>query len=468
MASKIQPLKILILDDDKRVTSELSEYLTRKKFIVFSTNLSSQAFDLLKKQRVDILILDIKLDEKDKMDGMDVLKEVKKTYPTVEVIMVTGFGDMEMVIHAMRLGAFDFLSKPFQNTEIQIAIERTQKFIHLQNHLQLVKNKNSLITKELENLVEKDFIGISDPIKSILDISLKVAKDNDANVLITGESGTGKEIIARIIHFASKRRDKPFCPVNSSAIPDSLLESEFFGHRKGAFTGSIEDKKGFFELADGGTLFLDEISEMPFQLQAKLLRAIEERKIKQVGGNKEIDVDIRIISTTNKNIESLIKEKKFRMDLFHRINTVNINIPPLRKRVEDLECLLLHFIKHFAKKKNVPVPEIDPNLMKKLKLYSFPGNVRELKNLVERAMILSNNDILKLSDFPITFDVKRSDTPLIEDLNIEENEKKLIIEALNRTQFNQNKTAEHLGIGRGSLISKLKKHNLVIQKEVEK
>lgn len=464
MESNVQPLQILILDDDKRVTLELSEFLIRKKFTVFSINLSSQAFELLQKQSIDILILDIKLDEKDEMDGMDVLKEVKKTYPTIEIIMMTGFGDMEMVIQAMRLGAIDFLSKPFQNSEIQIAIERTQKFIHLQNHLQLVKNKNSLITMELETLVEKDFIGISDPIKSILEMALKVAKDNNANVLITGESGTGKEIIARIIHYASSRKNKPFCPVNSSAIPDSLLESEFFGHRKGAFTGAIEDKKGFFELADGGTLFLDEISEMPFQLQAKLLRAIEERKIQQVGGNKEIDVDIRIISTTNKNINSLLKEKKFRVDLYHRINTVNINIPPLRKRIEDIECLLLHFIKHFAKKKNVPVPEIDPGLIKKLKLYSFPGNVRELKNLVERALILSNKNVLELSDFPITFDVKRSDTPLVENLNIDENEKKLIVEALNRTNFNQNKAAEYLGIGRGSLISKMKKHNLSIQK----
>ena len=468
MGSTVQQLKILLLDDDVRITLELSEYLVRKKFIVHSSNTSSRAFEILKKQPVDIMILDIKLDEKDKMDGMDVLKEVKRSYPAVEVIMITGFGDMEMVIQAMRLGAIDFLNKPFQNFDIQIAIERTQKYVLLQNHLQRLENKNSLITRELETQIEKDFIGESEAIKSNLNVALKLAKDRDVNVLVTGESGTGKEIIARIIHYASDRKAYPFCPVNSSAIPEPLLESEFFGHRKGAFTGATEDKKGFFELADKGTLFLDEISEMPFQLQAKLLRAIEEKRIKQVGGNKEIEVDIRIISATNKDLDSLIKEKKFRMDLLHRINTVCINIPPLRERTEDIESLLFHFIRFFARRKNIPVPKINPGLVKKLKLYSFPGNVRELRNLIERAMILSNKDELDLSDFPITFDVVRNDTPLIKDLNILENEKSLIVEALNRTNFNQNKTAEYLGIGRGSLISKMKKHNIVVQKDVDK
>jgi DNA-binding NtrC family response regulator len=381
--------------------------------------------------------------------------------------MITGHGDMDMVIEAMHLGAVDFIKKPFSFLDIQLAIERTGKYLKLQNQLQLVENRSSLISRDLENRTEKNLVGTSKKIKRVLETALKAGKDRDVSVLITGENGTGKEIIARIIHHASERANDVFYPVNSTATPDSLIESEFFGHRKGSFTDAKEDKKGIFELANGGSLFLDEIADMPFRLQAKLLRALEEKKIKRIGSDKEIDVDIRLISATNQDIDQIIATKKFRVDLYHRINTVTIQIPPLRERIEDIEPLLNYFIKYFASQKNKPIPAIRPDVLGHLKSYHFPGNVRELRNMVERAFILSGNDILTVSDFPITSKSELTENSSLPGLNVFRNEMHLIKEAMKKSNYNQKRAAALLGISRDALIRRLKKYSIKIVKDIQ-
>jgi transcriptional regulator with PAS, ATPase and Fis domain len=279
-------------------------------------------------------------------------------------------------------------------------------------------------------------------------------------VLITGESGTGKENIARIIHFASKRKDNIFCAVNSSAITDTLLESEFFGHKKGSFTGALMDKKGFFEISDQGTLFLDEIADMPLNLQAKMLRAIEEKKVTRVGDTNTIATDFRIISATNHELDHLVDEKKFRLDLIHRLNTLHIHIPPLRERPEDIEPLLIYFAEDFATKFNKPISPIDKEVIPMLKSYDFPGNVRELKNLMERAIILSKGNPIGIKDFPLKTKSKSEATDETANLNLEENEVELIRLALHNCGNNQNAAAKALGIQRMALARKMQKYNI--------
>ncbi|MBN2165801.1 MAG: sigma-54-dependent Fis family transcriptional regulator [Marinilabiliaceae bacterium] len=457
-------LKILIVDDEKRITDKLKFHLEKIGFTVDTANTPNEGFKKLEEEP-ELLILDVMLPG---MNGLEMLKKIKADYPRLEVVMISGYGDMDMVIQAMRSGASDFIRKPFQIMDIQLAVERTGKFIELQSRLLDMQNKQSLISKELESLIEKDFVGESDSIKRVLDIALKAAKDKDVNVLVTGENGTGKEVVSRIIHYASPRKKNVFAPVNSSAIPESLLESEFFGHIKGAFTDAKEDKVGYFEMANYGTLFLDEVAEMPHNLQTKLLRAIEEKKIKRVGSNKEIPVDVRIISATNKNVERLIGEHKFRMDLFHRINTIEINIPPLRERRSDIELILRHFVSSLSKKKGVESPEISPELIRKLRAYHFPGNVRELRNMVERALILSESNVLLPEDFPLRQEIESISNKdnRYATLDLEKNELRLIEEALRQADFNQTRAAELLNVSRDVVKRKIKKHNINIVKDI--
>ncbi len=447
-------LKILILDDEKRITEELAEFLTRKRYQVFQANEVEEAKKILNRNFIDILILDIRLRE---ASGLDVLKDVKIRFPELEVIMITGHGDMNTVIEAMRLGAIDFLSKPFQQLDVQIAIERTGKFVSMQQELQQSEARNSLISRELEENIEREFIGESEAIKQVLELALQAAKYDDVNVLISGESGTGKENIARIIHFASSRKSRNFFPVNCSAIPESLIESEFFGHKKGSFTGAVQDKKGFFELTAGGTLFLDEIADMPINLQSKLLRVIEEKKIKRLGEEREFGVDVRIVAATNHDLSNLVQQKKFRLDLYHRLNTLIIEIPPLRTRPEDIEPLLKHFVAKFSQKVKRLPPQIKPDLINYLKEYDFPGNVRELKNLAERALIICHSQVLDPSCFPLNCDTPVYHVKEILELNLQENEAELIKKALQQSGGNQTRAAELLGISRHSLIRRIKK-----------
>jgi DNA-binding NtrC family response regulator len=457
-------LSVLVLDDERKIADKVSNYLLNQGYITYTAYFPSQAFKILSRESIDILISDVMLPE---MTGLEILQKVKSSYPHVEVIMITGHGDMDMVIEAMHRGAVDFIKKPFSFLDIQFAIERTGKYLLLQNQLQIAENRNSLISRDLENRIERNLIGTDKKIQLVLETALKAGRDRDASILVFGENGTGKEIIARIIHHASERTNHIFFPVNCSAIPDTLIESEFFGHRKGSFTDAKEDKKGIFELANGGSLFLDEIADMPYGLQAKLLRAIEEKKIKRVGSNKEIDVDIRIISATNQNIEQRINEKKFRMDLYHRINTVTITIPPLRDRLSDLEPLINYFVEDFARKKNKKIPSIDPEVINQLKLYHFPGNVRELKNMVERALILSTDDVLTVADFPAITKNNHLNQNSSESLDLHSHELNLVRKAMKRTNYNQKKAAMLLGISRDALIRRMKKFDIKIEKKIQ-
>lgn len=336
----------------------------------------------------------------------------------------------------------------------------------MQDKLCKLEHQKSLISRQLENMIQMDFIGVSSAIQEVRDLALIAAHDNDVSVMITGENGTGKEIVARIIHYSSQRRKEVFYPVNSAAIPDTLLESEFFGHTKGSFTDAFENKKGCFELANGGTLFLDEISEMPIKLQPKLLRAIEDRSIRPIGSNKQMDVELRIISASNKPLKSISKGKNIRLDLFHRLNTFMIHIPPLRKRKEDIEPLLHHFASKIAASKKIPNPEIEKGLVNHLCQYHFPGNVRELKNMVERAMILSGGKRLNIRNFPVNTHHQSVKAILQTNLNLANHEKQLIISALEKSVFNQSKAAEFLGISRDALIRKRKKYNISISREM--
>lgn len=456
-------LKVLVIDDEINFTEEIEEFLQNQGFISYTANNVHKGRSILKNQNIDLLILDIRLKG---INGLDVLKEVKQTYPKLEVIIVSAHGDMETVITALRNGAIDYLKKPFRHTDIQISIQRTRKFLDLQRVITSMEAKSSLISQSLQEKIKRDFIGESQQIKQILDLAMTASKYKDTSVLITGESGTGKENIARIIHYESSRNENLFCAVNSSAITDSLLESEFFGHKKGSFTGAINDKKGFFEVSDQGTLFLDEIADMPLNLQAKILRAIEEKTITRVGETDPIATDFRIIAATNHDIGKLIEEKKFRLDLLHRLNTIHIHIPPLRDRIEDIEPLLTHYTNEFACKLNKPVPIIEREAINALLNYSFPGNVRELRNMVERAMILCKTESFKASDFQTgeayDFEYKNENEKI--NFNLEENELKLVRLALEEMKFNQNKTAELLGITRDALIRRMKKYNIKVSK----
>ena len=452
-------INVLILDDEIRITEKIKNFLMKQNFATYCANHPNDAFQIMQENRIDILISDVLLPQ---MNGIDVLQKTKKEFPDTEVIMISGHSDIDTVIKAIRIGAIDFIRKPFRFADVQLAIERTGKFISLQQQLDEKMDHVSLISRELESRIEKNFIGISSSIKNVLMIAMKAAQDKDVNVLITGENGTGKEIVARIIHYASERNKFPFFPVNSAAIPETLLESEFFGHMKGAFTGAIDNKKGCMEMANGGTLFLDEIADMPINLQAKLLRVLEDHKIKRVGGNKEIHVNNRLISATNKELKNLIKEKKFRIDLYHRINTINIHIPPLRERTEDIQPLLKHFVKSISIQKNQKVPEIADDVLPKLMRYSFPGNVRELRNMIERAIILCNDNTITAKDFLIS---QQENTDTLH-LNLDSNEIKLIKEALQLSDYNQNQASQLLGISRDALKRRLKKHHIKIVKEM--
>ncbi len=448
-------LKVLILDDEERLTEELSEFLKEAGIEVFVANTAREGFCILKKKPIDLIVLDIRLRGE---NGLEILREVKGKYPHIEVIVMSAHGDMDTVIEAMKSGAFDYLRKPFRPTELLVSIRRTHKFLIQHKKLKEWEEGNSLIPRSLEQSIERNFIGVSPQIRGILDMAMKVAEFPDTNVLITGESGTGKENIARIIHFAGRRSDHVFCAVNSSAITDSLQDSEFFGHKKGSFTGALADKKGFFEASDKGTLFLDEIADMPPGLQAKMLRAIEEKKVTRVGETLPVETDFRIISATNHDLGKLVEEKKFRLDLIHRLNTIHIHIPPLREHPEDIEPLLRSFLKVFAGKLDKPVPDIDRSVIEMLKNYPFPGNVRELKNMAERAIILSRQLVLGIQDFPVNTGPVSGGERNGYRLNLEEKEEELVRQALQENNFNQVLAAKALGIQRMALARKIRKY----------
>ena len=454
----MEKLKILIVDDEKSYREQIGDFLELNDYITFKAELPSEAFKILQKNVIDIVLLDLKLPE---MDGIEVLKKIKSSYPETEVILMTGHGDMDSVIQAIRQGATDFFTKPFRLIDMQTAIERTTRFIDLQNRLKDIKLNYSIISRELKERSGHQMIGNSSAMKSIIELISKVAKTDKTSILITGESGTGKELVARGIHYLSSRKNSYFYDVNCSAVPENLFESEFFGHKKGAFTDARENKQGWFEIAHKGTLFLDEIADMPLTQQMKLLRVLEESKIRRIGSHQEIHIDVRIIAATNQLIEKMVEEKKFRIDLFHRLNSFIIHLPPLRERKEDIPILFEHFIKFYAERMKKPITNIDKNIFLKLSQYNFPGNIRELKNIAERAVILCESNKLKLNQVIIS-KAKSNEYDLESDdlLNLDVIEKQAIIKALEKTNYVQLKAAELLNISRHALSRKMIKYKL--------
>ncbi len=457
----MKEIKILVLDDEKVFRQEIKEFLEGDGFTVLTAEKPSEAFQLFNENQVDILILDLRLPE---MDGLQVLAKVKEEYPEVEVIMITGHGDMDAVINAMRLGAVEFFPKPFRLLDMRAAIQRTKRYISLNEQLKEISQTYSLVSKDLIESVGNEILGESFGIKQVVDLMGKVAKADNTSVLITGESGTGKELVARGIHYLSSRKKSYFYAVNCSAIPDTLFESEFFGHKKGAFTGANEDKAGWFEVAHGGTLFLDEVVEMQPTMQTKLLRVLEERKIRRIGSSVDIPVNVRIIAATNQDINKLIEEGKFRSDLYYRLNSFVIHIPPLRERKEDIPVLFNYYVRHIATKLGKKITQIDPTIVKAMMNYPFPGNVRELRNMIERAIILSEGGRLTIKNFTglIAPGEPADSTGAIgEDIfDLDLIEKIVIMKALERTGYKKTEAAQLLNITRQALDRRLEKYDI--------
>ncbi|NQU33306.1 MAG: sigma-54-dependent Fis family transcriptional regulator [Bacteroidetes bacterium] len=463
MAEKIN---ILIVDDEPRVVAEIEEFLVTKNFNVYKAGVPSLAFKILNKHFINIVILDIKLPE---MDGLEVLLKIKKDFPDIEVIMISGHGDMDTVIQAMRNGASDYFAMPFRLVEINNAIMRTQRFIELNMELKSAQQNVHSLSKKILNSIGNQLLGNSEAMKLLINMMSKVAKSENTSVLILGESGTGKELVAQGIHQLSSRGNKMFYSVNCSAIPESLFESEFFGHKKGSFTGAVEDKAGWFEIADNGTLFLDEISDMPMGQQAKLLRILEERKVSKVGSRESKEVNVRVIAASNTQLEILASENKFRLDLFHRLSVFVINIPPLRERKEDIPLLFDYYLNQYSIQMQKPLPKVDARVLNSLQQYDFPGNIRELKNIIERAVILCDGDIIlpehisfsgcmqSISGDTNTTD-KNGNTQL--NFDLEQHEKDLIQKAMTHAGNNKSKAAILLNITWQALDRRMKKYEL--------
>ena len=438
------PVRILVVDDDEITCNLLEEVLSKEGYAVDKALNGQEAIEKGEKKSYGVVLSDIRMLD---VDGMEVLRAYRQRSPETIIIMMTAFGSIETAIRAIKEGAYDYVSKPFKLDEIKLTIQRSleQKRLVEEN----IHYRQELITKyKLENIV-----GRSPQMLQVYKTIARVAESR-STVLITGESGTGKELIARAIHFNSPRSPRPFVAVDCSSLAESLLESELFGHVRGAFTGAVTTKKGLFEEADRGTCFLDEISNISLAIQAKLLRVLQEHEIKRVGGTETIKIDVRMVAATNQNLEELVAEKRFREDLFYRLNVVSIHLPSLRERPEDIPLLADHFLNKYATQNNKPVCRISPDAMDVLTRYRWPGNVRELENVIERAATLSNTNLIIPADLPRRLQVELSQnaiSSLPSSLPLSELEKLYIQKVLEETGGNKKKAADILGIDRRTL-----------------
>jgi len=391
-----EKLKVLILDDEIQFTNELNDLFISLDFDSYQANTIEEGRKILSDHEIDILFLDLRLPG---INGLEILKEARLQYPLTEVIIVSAHVDMDTINSAMKLGAFDYLRKPFRYIDVQIILERTLRYIGVQRRLKQTSERNSAISRYIDETIDRNFIGTSPQIMEVFDNATLASKEPDKNVLITGEYGTGKKNIARIIHSSSLRKDFIFCAVNNSASSESDLGKEFLGYRNSLIPDTSNDIMGYFDLCNGGTIFLEEIADLPLTFQEILLSAIKEKTIVRENETKLIHTDFRIISATTFNIEDLIVQKKFNPDLFHELNTIHIHVPALRERPEDIKPLLLYFIKCYSKEFKKNNIRIADEVFDTIQHYDFPGNVRELRNLAERAVILCKGDILTTTDF---------------------------------------------------------------------
>ncbi|KAF0217292.1 MAG: Fis family transcriptional [Geobacteraceae bacterium] len=451
----MRKIKILVVDDEHLIRWSLEQNLKKQGYDVLTAGNGEDALKLAREEQPDLVLLDIQLPG---MNGLEVLEKIKEIDDDIIVIMVTAHGGLETAVNAMRLGAYDYINKPFNLDEMAIVIKKALETSDLRREVASLRSEH-------KKYGPPKIIGVSKHMHNVLDMMQKVAKSEASTVLIQGESGTGKELVAKWIHYESSRADKPFVAINCAAVPATLLESELFGHEKGSFTDAKVTKKGLFELADGGTVFLDEIGDMDVGMQAKLLRFLEDRTFRRIGGTKPISVDVRIISATNKDLLKAIEDKTFRNDLYYRLQVIPIFLPALRERKEDIILLANHFIEHFNREFIKHVKGISSMAEKMLVEYHWPGNIRELKNVVERAIILGNDETLLLEHLPLEIVAKSSAScaPLTtfklppEGVDIEEVEKELIRQALENSDWNQSKAAKKLNLGIDAFRYRMKK-----------
>lgn len=448
--------KLLVVDDEHLIRWSLEQNLKKQGYEVVTAGSGEDALRLVREEQPDLVLLDIQLPG---ISGIDVLEKIKDHDEDIIVIMVTANSGLENAVSAMRLGAYDYISKPFNLDELSIVVKKALETSDLKQEVVRLRS-------ETKKNGPPHIIGESRQIKYLMEVLEKVARSEASTVLVQGESGTGKELVAKWIHYSSNRAEKPFIAINCAAVPATLLESELFGHEKGAFTDAKATKKGLFELADGGTVFLDEIGDMEMGMQAKLLRFLEDRSFRRIGGSRVFTVDVRIISATNKDLQKSIEEKTFRNDLYYRLQVIPIFLPSLRERKEDIIPLATHFIGLYNRDFNKKVQGIAGMAERMMVDYSWPGNVRELKNVIERAIILGNDETLLLEHLPLEIVAKaspQSGAPVSsfrlppEGIDIEEVEKELIRQALEITEWNQSKAAKKLSLGIDAFRYRMKK-----------
>jgi DNA-binding NtrC family response regulator len=454
------PHKILIVDDEKRICSILTQILSEEGFTVKTVNSGEEAIETVASFDPVLIIMDQNMPG---IDGIETMVRIKEKNPDRIVIILTAYGTIPLAVEATKKGAFDYLSKPFDNDELLIIIHRALE------HRRLTEEVSQLKKQLQEKYSFTNIIGVSPKMQQVFEQIHRVC-GTDATILIQGESGTGKELIMKAIHYHSHRKDKPLVTVNCGAVPFNLLESEFFGHEKGAFTDAKERKIGKFEQAQGGTIFLDEVGELPLDAQVKLLRILDDRKLTRIGSNQTILLDVRVITATNKNLAEEVKKGTFRLDLFYRLNIVTINVPPLRERREDIPLLVEHFIEKYNKRLSLNIKNVSRAAMDYLQDYPWHGNVRDMENAIQSAMILVQDDIIRVEDLPLRirgFPEISDEIDLIEK-GLEEQikaltekiEKELIIKALEKCDQNRTNTAEMLKISRKTLFNKMKQYGL--------
>jgi len=448
---------VLIVDDEEAIRVSLKEALADEGYTVLDAATGEEGISLVRSKRPDLVLLDMKLP---KASGLDVLKQVRKLQDDIVVVIMTAFADVASAVKCMRYGAYDYVNKPFSIDTLKIVVRNALETLSLKKELSIVRERE-------QREFEADFIvGENPKMRKVYEYVKRVARSNSSTVLVQGESGTGKELIARAIHYHSFRRDKMFVDFNCTAVPEALVESELFGFEKGAFTDAKQQKKGLFELADKGTLFLDEIGDMSYKLQAKLLRALQERSFTRVGGVSKVNVDIRIIASTNRDLRTAMAEGKFREDLYYRLHVVPITLPLLRDRGRDVLLLAKHFIDKFNREFKKNVYKISPEAEAMMLEYHWPGNVRELKNTIERAILLECDDELRPEHllFAEGDSVPPADDTLVAastELTLDEVEREYIRRVIEAVGWNKNRAAKTLGIDRTTLYTKIKKYGLV-------
>lgn len=445
---------ILAVDDEVTILQSLSGILSDEGFEVLTASNGYEALKIIEEESPDLVLLDIWMPG---IDGIETLQEIKRTNPFLQVVIISGHGTIETAVKATKLGAYDFIEKPLSIEKIVVTINNALNFRRLEEENRFLRKKT---------LERHSITGNSPPIQA-LKKQIAVAAPTNAWILITGENGTGKELVARTVHHMSHRADKPLIDVNCAAIPEELIESELFGHEKGAFTGSTSRKRGKFEVANGGSIFLDEIGDMSLKTQAKILRILQEQKFERVGGTRTLTVDVRVIAASNKNLEREIEKGTFREDLYYRLNVIPIEVPPLRNRTEDIPLLIETFLKEFSKEGHCGLKTVTPRAIEHLKSYRWPGNVRELKNLVERLAIMTESEAIDESDIPSSYRRKETMTPVAGIFDVDslkeakrQFEKMYILQRLSENQNNISQTADSIGIERSHLHKKIKSFGL--------